>query len=90
MVENKYEIQDLINASAQQKPIDFSNAFGDLIIDKLNDAVNTKKMELAQTMFAPAVESPEEVEDEELEDNSEEEIDGEVAQRYRKGTSWRC
>jgi hypothetical protein len=48
---NKYDIQDLVTATYEQKPIDFSNAFGDLIVDKLQSAVSFKKQELAQKMF---------------------------------------
>jgi hypothetical protein len=79
MVENKYEMQDLVSATLNQKPIDFSNAFGSLMVDRLNDAVAEKKMEIAKAMFSPAVETDESENDEDLENNSEEETDGETA-----------
>lgn len=79
MVENKYEMQDLVSATLNQKPIDFSNAFGALMVDRLNDAVAERKTEIAKSMFSPAVETDESENDEDLENNSEEETDGETA-----------
>jgi hypothetical protein len=48
---NKYDIQDLVTATYEQKPINFSNAFDSLIVDKLQTAVSVKKQEMAQKMF---------------------------------------
>jgi hypothetical protein len=54
--DNKYTLKDLVMFGAQQKPIDFSQAFDNLIVDKLQAAVDARKIEIAQTMFnsAPA------------------------------------
>lgn len=49
--ENKYTLDDLINYSATQKPIEFNDAFGALMVDRLNAAIDTKRQEIAQTMF---------------------------------------
>jgi hypothetical protein len=51
MENDKYQIQDLINAAAQQKPIDFEQAFGDLIVDRLQNAIQDKKIQIAQQMY---------------------------------------
>jgi hypothetical protein len=72
MLENKYEIEDLVTATLDQKPLDFANVFNDLLVDRLSTAVDNRKLEIAKGMFEPS-------ESEELEDNSEEETDGETA-----------
>ena len=63
MIENdKYDVTDLIAAAAEQKPDEFSDAFNSLILDRLSTAVETRKQEIAATMFDTdvAVEEPEE------------------------------
>lgn len=51
MENDKYQIQDLINAAAQQKPIEFEQAFDDLIVDRLQSAIQDKKIQIAQQMY---------------------------------------
>ena len=51
MENDKYQIQDLINAAAQQKPIDFEQAFDDLIIDRLQSSIQDKKIQIAQQLY---------------------------------------
>jgi hypothetical protein len=46
-----YTITDLIKYSVEQKPVDFEQAFNNLISDKLQMAVDVKKIEIAQNMF---------------------------------------
>lgn len=48
---NKYDISDLIAATIEEKPIDFETAFNDMLIDKIRDAVEVKRIEVAQSMF---------------------------------------
>ena len=76
MDDNKYTTDDLVVSAIQQKPVDFENIFGSLIVDRLHSAVETRKQEIAQTMFSPAdeesieqdVEAEEEEEELETED----------------------
>jgi hypothetical protein len=75
--ENPYTVQDLISLSYEQKPIDFSDAFNSLISNKIADAIDDRKLEVAQTMFAAPGEV--EVEDESVEQFEEEEDNGEDA-----------
>lgn len=63
---------DLILYSLEQKPIEFGDAFNTLIKDRLEVAVNNKKLELAKTLFDEPVED-----EEENEDSSEYEADNE-------------
>ena len=66
---DKYTVQDLINYSYAQQPIEFDNAFQDILTDKIAAAVDNKKFELSQTMFT--VEDPE-FEDDEWDDEETE------------------
>lgn len=46
-----YTVTDLIKYSIEQKPVDFEAAFNDLIADKIQSAVDARKVEIAQGMF---------------------------------------
>lgn len=48
-----YELQDLVNAALEQKPLDFEAAFGDLLVSRLHNKINDKKLEIAQQLFNP-------------------------------------
>jgi len=58
-------MSDLVVAAAQQKPLDFENAFNDLIVDRISTAINDKKIQIAQQMYGYNADSSDE-------DNSEE------------------
>lgn len=47
----EYNISDLVAFSADQRPAEFEAAFNSLIASKLEDAVNNRKIEVAQRMF---------------------------------------
>lgn len=68
---DKYDMTDLINSALEQKPLDFENAFDDLIVGRIQSAIHDKKVAIAQQMYGY---NPSE---EDLEDNSEEEEYGE-------------
>lgn len=75
-----YTVQDLISLSYEQKPIDFQDAFNALIADKIASAIDARKVEVAQSMFAPAEEADQSYDDTvetDLEQEGNE--DGEVA-----------
>ena len=57
---NKYNIRDLIAASVNEKPTEFEGIFQDLLKSRLTDAVETRKQEVAQTMFNGSEEESEE------------------------------
>lgn len=58
--ENKYDVTDLISNAFDQKPTEFENTFGSLMVDRLRSAVEAKKQEVAASMFNPAAAEPEE------------------------------
>lgn len=52
MVENnKYDLTDLVVSAIEQKPSDFETAFNDLIVDRIHNAIETKKIEIAHQMY---------------------------------------
>jgi hypothetical protein len=45
---DKYTLNDLVKFSIDQKPVEFDRAFQNVLQDKLVNAVETRKLELAQ------------------------------------------
>lgn len=81
---DKYTTDDLLDASVEKKPVEFNNIFSELILDRVRDAIENKKIEIAKTMYNYDPEESEEVEieDEEYyepEEYEEEELDDEEA-----------
>lgn len=58
--ETNYTVQDLISLSYDQKPIEFGDAFNSLLTDRLAAAVDDRKLEITQTIFASNEQSYEE------------------------------
>jgi len=58
--DNKYSITDLISNAFDQKPTEFENNFGSLMVDRLRSAVEIKKQEIAASMFNPVAAETEE------------------------------
>jgi hypothetical protein len=51
MDDNKYSVSDLIVAAYEQKPIDFEQIFSNIVVDRVSDVVNSKRVEVAQNMY---------------------------------------
>ena len=49
---NKYDIQSLVVSALEQKPDEFAQGFNSLMVDRLNSAIELRKNEIAQSMFA--------------------------------------
>lgn len=73
---NKYDITDLMVSAIEQKPLEFEAAFDDLIVGRIQSAIEAKKVEVAQQMYGyqPEEEYDDSETEEELE--SEEETNG--------------
>jgi hypothetical protein len=69
MAEIENTLADLIRFSSEQKPIEFGAAFNSLIANRIEAAIDTKKIEVAQAMFNPSLDA----DDEDIEQESEEE-----------------
>jgi hypothetical protein len=63
---------DLLVHTLQQKPIDFQQTFDDLLRDRLQDAIQAKKMEIAKNIFNTSPHGDEELENLEVEDDDTE------------------
>jgi hypothetical protein len=51
MEDNKYTVSDLIVAAYEQKPIEFEQIFSNIVVDRVTDAVTSKRVEVAQNMY---------------------------------------
>lgn len=79
-IERDERIADLIGYAVNQNPIEFQQTFNDIVTDRLAQAVDARKIELAQNVFKDAPEADEEEpetpdEDVDADEPEEEEID---------------
>lgn len=51
---DKYTLDDIINFSTDQRPVDVKAALDDLMIAKIHSAIEDKKVEVAKQMFGDA------------------------------------
>ena len=51
MSDKQYTISDMIGAAKDESPSDFSSAFNALVLDKIQDVIQAKKIEVAQNYF---------------------------------------
>jgi hypothetical protein len=78
-MENEVSVQDLISLSYEQKPIEFQQAFNDLLSDRIAAAVDARKVEIASSLYSGETDEEEEtVTDTDITDQ-EEDTDGETA-----------
>jgi hypothetical protein len=80
MTDIEYRVADLINFSSNQKPLEFSSAFEYVLKDKLASAIETKKTEIAQTLFNPQSDVQDHDDEENNEEDTEEVEDNEDAE----------
>jgi hypothetical protein len=67
-------VLNMLQFSQNEKALDFENSFKDIMNDRITDAINNKKLEVAQSIFKDPVEDTEyEDEDVAAEENTEEE-----------------
>lgn len=51
MSDPQYTIDDMVNAALNDSPSDFQSAFASVVLDKVADAIEAKKIEIAQNYF---------------------------------------
>jgi hypothetical protein len=51
MSEKQYTIDDMINAARAESPSDFQSAFASIVLDKIADSIEAKKIEVAKNYF---------------------------------------
>ena len=67
-MDNKVTVSDLVFSAFEQKPADFETAFNELIVDRIRNAVEQKKIDIAQQMYGYQPEPEPETEQETEED----------------------
>ncbi len=77
--EQNYAIEDIITAIQNKEPIEVEKAFSDVLSNKLKDTLDTKKQDLAKSVFSLDAESEDGGEDSTDED---EEADIEEADKF--------
>ena len=48
---SEYTIKDMVSAAGNDSPSDFQNAFASIVLDRIADAVEAKKLEIAKNYF---------------------------------------
>lgn len=80
MSDKQFTIDDMIGAAGKESPSEFQTAFSALVLDKISDAIQAKKIEVAKNYFNyeenPAEDSEEET-TAELETDEDEETPNE-------------
>lgn len=66
-------IADLLIHTLDQKPVDFQHTFDSLIQDRLHDAVQDKKIEIAKNLFNTPIQDDDQ---EDLDNDTEEQDNG--------------
>lgn len=75
-MDDKYDVTDIVMFSAENNPLNVKSALDDLMLSKIHNEINSKKLELAKTMFGGVPEDTDfEEEDFEDDDDTEDEDD---------------
>jgi hypothetical protein len=82
-MENDEILKNLINHAVLEKPLDFQSVFNSALTDRINDSINNKKIEIAQSIFN----SEEDIPDESSEEDqpSEEEVQNDTEELEGNG-----
>jgi hypothetical protein len=51
MSDDKYNIEDIVNFSAQEKPVSVKDAVNDVMLTKIHAEIEAKKLEVAKSIF---------------------------------------
>jgi len=74
--EQNYTVEDIITAIQNKEPIEVEKTFSDVLSNKLKDTLDTKKQDLAKSVFSPEISAElDDTAEVETEDAVEEEAD---------------
>jgi len=82
MSDDKYNIEDIVNFSAQEKPISVKDAVNDVMLTKIHAEIEAKKLEVAKSIFGGDTEideDDEDFDDEDFDDDEDEDDDFEIS-----------
>jgi hypothetical protein len=51
MSDTEYTVNDMVQAAGQESPSDFQSAFASIMLDKIADSIEAKKIEIAKNYF---------------------------------------
>lgn len=51
MSDTKYTIADMVQAAGEESPSNFQSAFASIMLDKIADSIEAKKVEIAKNYF---------------------------------------
>ena len=78
MTDVEVRLADLVKFSSNQNPIEFEDTFKSILQDRVADAIENKKKELAISMFSPAQETESEDEGDNETSETEDEEDAQA------------
>lgn len=81
-MEQEYKIEDIVTAIRDKEPIEVEKAFSDVLSSKLKDALDTKKQELAKSVFSPEISA--ELDDTDDVDSNDDEVEEAVRKVHRR------
>lgn len=81
----EYKIEDIVTAIRDKEPIEVEKAFSDVLSSKLKDVLDTKKQELAKSVFSPELADTVEVESDEAVEEDIDFLEKVIKKKRRKG-----
>jgi len=88
MTDNVDTLKDMIHHAVDEKPLDFQDKFNSMLVDRIADAINNKKIEVAQSMFSSETESESEEEvstEDSTDEDSTEELESDTEETQENG-----
>ena len=83
MSDDKYNIEDIVTFSAQEKPVSVKDAVDDVMLTKIHAEIEAKKLEIAKSIFGATDtevdEDDEDFDDEDFDDEEDEDDDFEIS-----------
>jgi hypothetical protein len=83
MSDDKYNIEDIVNFSAQEKPVSVKDAVNDVMLTKIHAEIEAKKLEVAKSIFGGTDteidEDDEDFDDDDFDDDEDEDDDFEIS-----------
>lgn len=70
-------VANMLKYSKDENALDFENAFKDSMVDRITNAINNKKIEVAQSIFKDSTEEEVETDDQPEDTNATVEVDKE-------------
>jgi hypothetical protein len=75
MSDDKYNIEDIVNFSAQEKPVNVKDAVNDVMLAKIHAEIEAKKMEVAKSIFGGTDTDDEEEDFDDIDDDEDDDFE---------------